>query len=82
MRQGGSWIIEIHNDHINSFAGVMLVLEEVLGMSAADGGRMAEDIHRDGKADLTPLPRPEAERFAAAFQLRGLTAKLRKDRHA
>ncbi|MFI6302090.1 ATP-dependent Clp protease adaptor ClpS [Amycolatopsis thailandensis] len=82
MRQGGSWIIEIHNDHINSFAGVMLVLEEVIGMPAAEGRLMAEEIDCDGKADLTPLPRAEAERLVAAFQVRGLNAKLRKARRA
>ncbi|MGW5705319.1 ATP-dependent Clp protease adaptor ClpS [Amycolatopsis japonica] len=82
MRQGGSWIVEIHNDHINSFSGVMLVLEELIGMSAADGRQMAEDIDSDGHADLTPLPQVEAERLVAAFQVRGLNAKLRKARHA
>lgn len=82
MREGGPWIIEIHYDNINTRMGYMLVFEEVIGVSADQGGQMVETLCQDGHADLTPLPRPEAERLVAALQVRGLSAKLRKARRA
>lgn len=82
MHHGGSWIVEIHNDHINTTTGVTLVLEELIGLSTEDARQMAEDIHEHGQGDFTPVSQPEAERLVAAFQVRGLNAKLRKARRA
>ncbi|WP_414939274.1 ATP-dependent Clp protease adaptor ClpS [Amycolatopsis sp. cmx-11-51] len=76
------WIVEIHNDHINTDTGVSLVIEELIGLSTDDARQMAEDIHQHGQGDFTPVAQAEAERLVAAFQVRGLNAKLRKARRA
>ncbi len=82
MYQGGSWIVEIHNDHINTSTGVMLVFEELLGLSVESAHQAVSDVHHHGRVDLAPMPLAEAERLAAAFQIRGLSAKLREARRA
>ncbi|MEU3624179.1 hypothetical protein BS329_18710 [Amycolatopsis coloradensis] len=82
MQHGGSWIVEIHHDNINTRMGFMLVFEELLGMSAGEGAQLVDTLDQNGHADFTPLPQPEAERLVAAFQVRGVSAKLRKARRA
>ncbi|MEV7554813.1 ATP-dependent Clp protease adaptor ClpS [Amycolatopsis sp. NPDC089917] len=77
MRQGESWIIEIHNDHINTHAGVTLVLSEVLGYATETAYRVAGDIDRSGRVDLTPCPWEQGEKVVAALQVHGLRARLR-----
>ncbi len=77
MHPGGPWIIEIHNDNINTYGGVTLVLTDVLGYTTETAYRVAGDIDRRGKVELAPGPWAEAEKLVAALQVRGLRARLR-----
>ncbi|MEV7092410.1 ATP-dependent Clp protease adaptor ClpS [Amycolatopsis sp. NPDC051045] len=77
MRAEEKWVVRIHDDNVNSFAGVALVLEELLGSSPGEGRAAAERIHTTGSAELDPLPVGPAEDFVAALQVRGLHATLR-----
>jgi hypothetical protein len=72
------WIVRIHNDDVNSFPGVTLVLEELLGWPVDACWATAGRIHAIGSADLEPpVSAPEAENVVAALQIRGLRATLR-----
>jgi hypothetical protein len=70
------WIVRIHDDNVNSSAGVALVLAELLDLPDGEPLAAAERIHRTGWAELDPLPAGPAEDFVAALQVRGLHATL------
>jgi hypothetical protein len=76
MRAEEKWIVRIHDDNVNSSAGVALVLEELLGTSPGESWAAAERIHATGSATLDPLRAGPAEDFVAALQVRGLHATL------
>ncbi|MEV4145022.1 ATP-dependent Clp protease adaptor ClpS [Amycolatopsis sp. NPDC049691] len=78
MRSEEKWVVRIHNDDVNSFSGVTLVLEELLGWPVGACWATAERIHATGSAELEPpVTAPEAENTVAALQIRGLRATLR-----
>ena len=78
MDQGETWIVRIHNDDMNTFGGVTLVLEELLAEPIEECWGAAERIHRSGWVDLEPMAGTRAEQLVAALQVRGLHAKLRR----
>jgi hypothetical protein len=70
------WIVRIHDDNVNSLAGVALVLAELLDLPGEESWAAAERIDTTGSARLDPLPAGPAEDFVAALQVRGLRATL------
>jgi hypothetical protein len=70
------WVVRIHDDNVNSHAGVALVLAELLGLPAEESWAAAERVDTTGSVALDPLPAGTAEEFAAALQVRGLRATL------
>jgi ATP-dependent Clp protease adapter protein ClpS len=78
VRTEEKWIVRIHDDDVNTFPGVTVVLEELLGWPVDACWATAERIHTTGSAELEPaLPAAEAEDVVAALQIRGLRATLR-----
>ncbi len=78
MQLEEKWVVRIHNDDVNTFPGVTLVLEELLGWPVDACWATAERIHTTGSAELEPpVTAPEAENTVAALQIRGLRATLR-----
>ncbi|KDN23087.1 ATP-dependent Clp protease adaptor ClpS [Amycolatopsis rifamycinica] len=76
MQLDEKWVVRIHDDNVNSHAGVALVLAELLDLPAGEAWAAAERIHTTGSAGLDPLPAGPAEDFVAALQVRGLRATL------
>ncbi|MEU5260817.1 Clp protease ClpS [Amycolatopsis sp. NPDC021455] len=76
MQLDEKWVVRIHDDNVNSSAGVALVLAELLDLPDGESLAAAERIHTAGSAALDPLPAGPAEDFAAALQVRGLRATL------
>ncbi|MEV6828877.1 ATP-dependent Clp protease adaptor ClpS [Amycolatopsis sp. NPDC051102] len=76
MQLDEKWVVRIHDDNVNSSAGVALVLAELLGLPAEESWTAAERIHTTGSATLDPLLAGPAEDFVAALQVRGLYATL------
>ncbi|MEU8634490.1 ATP-dependent Clp protease adaptor ClpS [Amycolatopsis sp. NPDC048633] len=78
MRTEEKWIVRIHDDNVNTFPGVTLVLEELLGWPVDACWATAERVHTTGSADLEPpVSAADAENVVAALQIRGLRATLR-----
>ncbi|WP_372664177.1 ATP-dependent Clp protease adaptor ClpS [Amycolatopsis kentuckyensis] len=79
MRSEEKWVVRIHDDDVNSFPGVTLALEELLGWPVDACWATAARIHTTGSAELEPpVTAPEAENTVAALQIRGLRATLRR----
>ncbi|GAA4532774.1 ATP-dependent Clp protease adaptor ClpS [Amycolatopsis samaneae] len=78
MSAGGKWIVEIHNDEVNTYAGVALIAHRLLGLPQDQGYELAADLHHSESVELTPRPGPEAERLVADLQVFGLHATLRE----
>ncbi|MET8849377.1 Clp protease ClpS [Amycolatopsis sp. NPDC004625] len=76
MQLDEKWVVRIHDDNVNSHAGVALVLAELLDLPAEDCWAAAERIDTTGSAGLDPLRTGPAEDFVAALQVRGLRATL------
>lgn len=74
-------MVVLHNDEINTQAGVVYVLNRVLGMAPATGVAAARDSQQRGETELVSYPdRSDAEGLVVSLQLYGLhcTARVRR----
>jgi ATP-dependent Clp protease adapter protein ClpS len=74
-----AWRVVILDDHVNSYAVVVYLLQMLCGMTLEHAVRFANDVHHRGSADVAVFPaQEEAERLVVAFQRRGLHATARR----
>lgn len=68
----------MHNDNANSEQGIIFALAELYGLPAETGKRLAEDVDRDGEAELGRFDSAaRAEELVAELQVYGLFVTMR-----
>lgn len=71
---GGNWQVIVLNDDHNTFEHVARTLSNVIpGVSLEQGHRIAEKIHRSGRAVVWTGPREPAELYWQQLKDAGLT---------
>jgi ATP-dependent Clp protease adapter protein ClpS len=73
------WRVVILDDHVNSYAVVVHLLQTLCGMTLEHAARFTNDVHRRGSAEVAAFPEQgQAERLVVAFQRRGVHATARR----
>ncbi len=78
MTRERAWVVQLHDDDINTIEGVVYALHEVLGFPIEGGVQAARDVDKNGTAVLGRYESQEhAEALVAQLQIFGLWASMK-----
>jgi ATP-dependent Clp protease adaptor protein ClpS len=70
------WAVIVWNDDVTTFQTVIQAFVEILGHTVERADKLAQQIHRTGKAVAAVRPKDEAEAAVHALHLRKISASL------